>query len=288
MTSNHVKVVLTGDAGDENFAGYPRYLRSKYVLWFTRLPEKVRKRLLPDFLRLLSISPLKRKTLNRLADFMEILSSHQGRNYSEQIKIFNEMERKSLYTDEFLKEVCEKDPLDYLIQKYEEADTEDPLEKLLFLDMTTYLPEDLLVKIDIATMANSLEARLPFLDHEFIEEVARIPSHFKLKGSTAKYILKKTYFDFLPKAILKRKKMGFGLPLSKWFRKELRDYSREILLEPKTIERGYFKREGIEQLLNDHFSLRYDHSAKIWALLFLEIWFRVFMDKRGEFTSANV
>jgi asparagine synthase (glutamine-hydrolysing) len=243
---------------------------------------------LPDFLRLLSLSPWKRKTFNRLADFIEMLSSHQGRNYAEQIKIFNEMERKFLYTDEFLREVIKEDPLDYLIQKYEEADTENPIEKLLFLDMTTYLPEDLLTKMDIATMANSLEARVPFLDHELVEEVAKIPFRLKLRGATTKFILKKAYSDFLPKTILRRKKMGFGVPLARWFRKELRDYSREILLEPKTIGRGYFKREGIERLLNDHFSLRYDHSAKIWALLFLEMWFRVFMDKRVEFTSANV
>ena len=287
MTSDHVKVVLTGDAGDENFAGYPRYLRSKYVWWFTQLPEKLRKKLLPDFLRVLSISPWKRKTLNRLADFMEMLSSHQGRNYAEQIKICNEMERKSLYTDEFLREVIEEDPLDYLIEKYEEADTKDPLEKLLFLDMTTYLPEDLLVKVDIATMANSLEARVPFLDHELVEEVAKIPFRLKLRGSTAKYILKKAYSDFLPETILKRKKMGFGVPLARWFRKELKEFARETLLDPQTLGRGYFKKKGIERMLDDHTRQRYDHSAKIWALLFLEMWFRVFVDKDANLISTG-
>jgi len=287
ITSNHVKVVLTGDAGDENFAGYPRYLRSKYVSWFTQLPEKLRRKLLPDFLRLLSISPWRRKSLNRLADFMEMLSSHQGRNYAEQIKIFNEMERKSLYTEEFLREVIEEDPLDYLIEKYEEADTKDPLEKLLFLDMTTYLPEDLLVKVDIATMANSLEARVPFLDHELVEEVAKIPFRLKLRGSTAKYILKKAYSDFLPETILKRKKMGFGVPLARWFRKELKEFSREILLDPQTLGRGYFKKEGIERMLDDHTRERYDHSAKIWALLFLEMWFRAFVDKGANLISTG-
>jgi asparagine synthase (glutamine-hydrolysing) len=285
MTRDHVKVVLTGDAGDENFAGYPRYLRSKYVSWFTRLPEKVRRSLLPAFLRILSQSPWRRKTLNRLADFMEMLSSHQGRNYAEQIKIFNQKEKDDVYSEDFSRQVKGTDPLDYLIKKYEEGDTDDPLEKLLYLDMTTYLPEDLLVKMDIATMANSLEARVPFLDHQFIEEVAGIPSHLKLKGSTTKFILKKAFSDFLPEAILKRRKMGFGVPVSRWFKKELKDYIYEILLDSRTLNRGYFKREGIERLLNDHIGLRYDHSAKIWALLFLEIWFRVFMDQEGDFFS---
>ena len=285
MTRDHVKVVLTGDAGDENFAGYPRYLRSKYVSWFTRLPEKVQRSLLPAFLRILSQSPWRRKTLNRLADFMEMLSSHQGRNYAEQIKIFNQKEKDDVYSEDFSRQVKGTDPLDYLIKKYEDGDTDDPLEKLLYLDMTTYLPEDLLVKMDIATMANSLEARVPFLDHQFIEEVAGIPSHLKLKGSTTKFILKKAFSDFLPEAILKRRKMGFGVPISRWFRNELKKYVYEILLDPRTLNRGYFKREGIEHLLNDHIELRYDHSARIWALLVLEMWFRIFVDKEGGLVS---
>ena len=282
MTRDHVKVVLTGDAGDENFAGYPRYLRSKYVSWFTRLPEKVRRSLLPAFLRILSQSPWRRKTLNRLADFMEMLSSHQGRNYAEQIKIFNQKEKDDVYSEDFSRQVKGTDPLDYLIKKYEEGDTDDLLEKLLYLDMTTYLPEDLLVKMDIATMANSLEARVPFLDHKFMELVAGIPPHFKLKGTRTKFILKKAFKDFLPDAIFKRRKMGFGVPVSRWFRNELKDYVYDILLDPRTLNRGYFRREGVQRLLNDHIALRYDHSSKIWALLFLEMWFRVFIDKEGE------
>ena len=282
MTKDYVKVVLTGDAGDENFAGYPRYLRSKYVSWFTRLPEKVRRSLLPAFLRILSQSPWRRKTLNRLADFTEMLSSHQGRNYAEQIKIFNQKEKDDVFSEDFSRQVKGTDPLDYLIKKYEEVDTDDLLEKLLYLDMVTYLPEDLLVKMDIATMANSLEARVPFLDHKFMELVAGIPSHLKLKGTKSKFILKTAFKDFLPDAVFKRKKMGFGVPVSRWFRTELKDYVYEILLDPRTLNRGYFRREGIERLLNEHIAARYDHSSKIWSLLFLEIWFRVFIDREGD------
>jgi asparagine synthase (glutamine-hydrolysing) len=136
--------------------------------------------------------------------------------------------------------------------------------------------------MDIATMANFLEARVPFLDHKFMELVARIPPQFKLRGIQSKFILKKAFADFLPNPILKRKKMGFGVPVSRWFRNELKEYIYEILLDSRTLNRGYFEREGVEQLLNDHIELRYDHSAKIWALLFLEIWFRIFIDKKGD------
>ncbi len=283
MTRDYVKVVLTGDAGDENFAGYPRYRRSKYVLWFTKLPEVLRKDILSRSLRRLSYIPFKRKTFNRLADFVEMLSSHQGHNYLEQIRIFNEQEKRGIYTEGFFNQVAGNSSEDYLIEKYEEIDSESPLEKLVYLDMMTYLPEDLLVKVDIATMAHSLEARVPFLDHLFIEETTKIPFDLKLKGLRLKYILKKAFSNLLPEPILKRKKMGFGIPLSKWFRKELKNYTDEILLSERAIRRGIFKKEGIERLLREHLLMVQDHSAKIWALLFLEVWFRIFVDGDGNF-----
>jgi asparagine synthase (glutamine-hydrolysing) len=279
VTKDFVKVVLTGDAGDENFAGYPRYLRSEWVASFTRLPNKLRKDLLPNLLRTFSTLHWREKTLNRLADFVESLSQDQAKNYGEQIKIFNAKEKEDIYTEEFMKDVKGIDPLDFLINKFEESKTENLLDSLLYVDINSYLPEDLLVKMDIATMANSLEARVPFLDHKFMEFVASIPSHLKLKGSKTKFILKAAFKDFLPDSIFNRKKMGFGVPVSRWFRNELKDYVYEILLEPRTLNRGYFRREGVERLLNDHIELRYDHSSKIWALLFLEMWFRVFIDK---------
>lgn len=281
VTKDFVKVVLTGDAGDENFAGYPRYLRSEWVASFTRLPDKLRKDLLPNLLRTFSALHWREKTLNRLADFVESLSQDQARNYAEQIKIFNAKEKENIYTESFMECVKGIDPLTFLINKFEESETENLLDSLLYVDINSYLPEDLLVKMDIATMANSLEARVPFLDHKFMEFVASIPSHLKRKGSKTKFILKAAFKDFLPESIFTRKKMGFGVPVSRWFRNELKDYVYEILLDPRTLKRGYFKRESIERLLNDHSHLRYDHSSKIWALLFLEMWFRVFIDKGG-------
>ncbi len=283
MTKDYVKVVLTGDAGDENFAGYPRYLRSKWVSLFSKTPQKMRRDLLPPVLKGIAQLHWRETTFNRLADFVESISSHQGKNYAEQVKIFNAEEKENLYTSEFIQAAKEADSVNYLLGKFEEAGTENLIEQLLYLDINTYLPEDLLVKMDIATMANSLEARVPFLDHQLMEFVATIPSNLKLRGTVAKYILKQSYKDFLPEAIFKRRKMGFGVPVSRWFRNELKDYIYEILLDRRTLDRGYFKREGVERLLNDHIALRYDHSARIWALLFLEVWFRVFSDREGDF-----
>jgi asparagine synthase (glutamine-hydrolysing) len=282
MTKEFVKVVLTGDAGDENFAGYPRYLRSQWVALFTKLPERMRRDWMPPLVRRMASLHWREKKFNRLADFLELLSSDQAKNYAEQIKIFNARERNGIYSQEMAHALKDIDPLDYLVEKYEELETDDLVDKLLYLDIQSYLPEDLLVKMDIATMANSLEARVPFLDHEFMEFVAQIPSQLKLKGSRAKFILKRAFSDFLPLPVLRRKKMGFGIPISRWIRKELKNYVYDILLDQKTVRRGYFNKEGIERLLGEHLSLRYDHSAKLWALIFLEVWFRIFMDREGD------
>jgi asparagine synthase (glutamine-hydrolysing) len=282
MTKDYVKVVLTGDAGDENFAGYPRYLRSKWLIFFLKLPKILRRDLLPPFLKMIAQFHWREKTFNRLAAYIESISSNQARNYAEQVKIFNAGEKGSLYSPEFMEAMGSIDSFEYLLSKFEEAETEDLIEQLLYLDINTYLPEDLLVKMDIATMANSLEARVPFLDHHFMEFIATIPPRLKQKGTVTKYILKEAFSDFLPQPILTREKMGFGVPVSRWFRDELRDYVYEILLEPRTLNRGYFKREGVERLLKDHIELRYDHSSRIWALLFLEVWFRVFIDEDGD------
>jgi asparagine synthase (glutamine-hydrolysing) len=281
MTRDYVKVVLTGDAGDENFAGYNRYLRSKWVAQFSRIPEKMRRKFLPLFLRLAAQMHWKEKTFNRLADFVAAISSNQARNYAEQVKIFNAGEKEDLYSSDFIDILKGVDSVDYLVRKYEEAETEDLTDQLLYLDINTYLPEDLLVKMDIATMANSLEARVPFLDHPLMEFVASLPSSLKLRGNITKYILKKAYADFLPHDILTRRKMGFGVPMGRWFRKELKHYMFDVLLDRRTVDRGFFRKERIEILLKEHIQGRYDHSAKIWALLFLELWFRTFMDQGG-------
>jgi asparagine synthase (glutamine-hydrolysing) len=286
MTKDFVKVVLTGDAGDENFAGYGRYLRSKWVSLFTTIPEGMRKRWMPAFLRLLTGLHWREKSFNRLADFIESLSADHGRNYVEQVKVFNAREGEGIYSEDLVEYVRSWNSVDFLLGKFDEAETDDLLERLLYVDIHSYLPEDLLVKMDIATMANSLEARVPFLDHRFMEFVASIPSSLKLKGTTTKFILKKAFEGLLPEPIRKRTKMGFGVPVSRWFRNELKGYVYDVLLDSRSLKRGYFRREGIQRLLDEHSHRRYDHSAKIWALLFLEVWFRIFMDREGGFDGT--
>jgi asparagine synthase (glutamine-hydrolysing) len=151
--------------------------------------------------------------------------------------IFDQQYQGQLYSDSFKQTLVATDTYQYMTAVFNRAKTDNLLEQLLYTDIMTYLPEDLLVKMDIACMANSLEARSPFLDHEFMELVASLPARFKLKGQQSKYILKKAFADLLPPEILKRGKMGFGVPIEKWFRRELKDYVRDILLSQRSLQR---------------------------------------------------
>jgi asparagine synthase (glutamine-hydrolysing) len=153
------------------------------------------------------------------------------------------------------------------------------VDKTLYVDVMAYLPDDLLVKVDIASMAVSLEARSPYLDHYLVEFAASLPSTYKLRASTTKYLLKKSLEKVLPAEVLYRTKMGFGVPISRWLRHELKDYARDVLLEKVAVQRGYFDPAYVRALLDDHISGRADHSTRIWTLLNLELWHRMFVDQ---------
>jgi asparagine synthase (glutamine-hydrolysing) len=141
-----------------------------------------------------------------------------------------------------------------------------------------YLPDDLLVKMDIASMAHSLEVRSPFLDHVVVEFAATLPANLKVRRLVQKYILKRAMTGILPEAVLRRKKMGFGVPIDFWLRGDLRQFAFDILLDPRTVQRGYFKASTIRRYLDEHFGGRAHHHARLWSLLMFELWHRLFID----------
>jgi len=152
----------------------------------------------------------------------------------------------------------------------------DPIDALLALDVESYLPHDLLVKMDIASMANSLECRSPFLDHKVMEFAARLPSRYKLRRRQHKYLLKQLAYRLLPKAVIDRRKMGFGVPLADWFRGDLRPLLYDVVLSDAALARGYFKSEAVRRLIEEHVNGRTDHSFQLWSLLWLELWHQEF------------
>jgi asparagine synthase (glutamine-hydrolysing) len=171
------------------------------------------------------------------------------------------------------------DPLQIMRDYLNAAPSKDPIDRVLYLDSKTYLPADILTKVDRMSMATSLEGRVPILDHVFLEYVTALPSDWKMRGRTQKYILRKLAERVgVPKEVLHRPKQGFALPLVHWMRHQLKDLIVTTLTEPRTMQRGYFNPQGVGRMLDEYFAGRRDHSFRIWRLLMLELWQRNFVE----------
>ena len=273
-TRKHVTVALNGDGGDENFAGYLRYLAMQAARVWDVLPRPLQRlalagsRFLPD-----KNAPYALPW--RLKRFLDsVANADLPARHLRMIGYFMEPDKDLLYAPALDAALGHhrNAALGYMAQVMARSEGLDPVNRLLYADFTTYLPECLLVKMDIATMACSLEGRSPFLDHEFVELVFPMPGDWKLRGWKLKWLLKETFKDLLPAEIYNRPKQGFGLPLSPWFRGKLKGYWQEHVLSGRARSRGYFKKEGLERLLSEHESSRRDHSYRMWALLMLELW----------------
>jgi asparagine synthase (glutamine-hydrolysing) len=210
------------------------------------------------------------KRFLRSALFADIPARHL-----KMVSYFSEEDKVGLYTPQFQSRLGASagSALPYLASAFARCQSSDFVNQLLYVDFKTYLPECLMAKIDIATMANSLEGRSPLLDHEFIELVYPLPGEWKLKGlRTHKWIMKQAFSNKLPQAILTRGKMGFGIPLGKWFRGPLRDYWEGHVLSKKAVARGVFNRSALDRIWAEHQSGGRDHGYRLWALLMLELW----------------
>ena len=182
--------------------------------------------------------------------------------------------RRCLFTRDFQQQLADYDSLDVLRKYYDEADTTDPLSRIQYVDIKTYLPDDILTKVDRASMAVSLELRAPILDHQFMELVASIPSDLKLRGRTGKYIFKKAMEPLLPHDILYRPKQGFAIPLDRWFRGELKDLAYDLVMESN--KDGILDRNYLSMIWKQHQAGRFDRSAYLWTVLMFRKWQQVF------------
>ncbi len=277
-TAKYVKVALNGDGGDENFAGYDRYKANKLSTYYGKLPEFVREAIIRRLVRNLPESTKRKDLIRRLKQFVQASSFSPERRNVKWHSFFDDDMKQSLYSEKTRDRFRDFDTFGYMADITGQSDAEDFLDRILYTDMMTYLPDNLLVKMDIATMANSLETRSPFLDYKLIEFSAQIPARLKLRGFTSKYILKKALKNLLPGEILYRGKMGFGLPIGEWLRGGLKSYVQEVLLHKRCIDRGYFEKETVQRLLDEHISGRVDHGYRLWILLNLELWHQMFLD----------
>jgi asparagine synthase (glutamine-hydrolysing) len=280
MARQHVTVALAGDGGDEVFAGYDRYGIHARRRIFEHVPDAVwrwyREYLYP---RLPEAMHGRKFAYNVSLPWRE--------RYVDGVSFLPAFEREMpLLSDEFRAQVSGiENPQNILFRYFEQAPADDPVSQMLYVDTKTYMTADILTKVDRMSMAASLEVRAPILDHVFVEWATGLPPEWKLRGRKQKYILTKLAERVgVPKEALYRRKQGFALPLVHWIRNELKDLLMTVLLEPRTVQRGYFNPDGVRRLLEEHFSGRRVHSQRIWRLLMFEMWHRNFLEN---FQSAN-
>lgn len=278
LTRQQVTVALTGDGGDELFAGYDRYRAVELARRIDRLPWLLRAPLTSSLWQHLPAPVRQKSRLRQIKRFLAMLGQSPERRYANWVSIFDDARRSSLFSDDFLETLHGHDGASFLLGAYANCAETDFVQKTTCVDVETYLPCDILTKVDIASMSFSLEARSPFMDHHVVELAARIPMDLKLHGGRGKRILIDTFQDLLPESIQTRPKMGFGVPLDHWFRNELRAMLTDTLLESRTLQRGYFRPEAIRKLVDEHTSSQWDHSSRLWLLLVFELWHRRFLD----------
>jgi asparagine synthase (glutamine-hydrolysing) len=264
LTRQHVTVVLTGEGADELFAGYGNYrkrVREERVTGPLGARLSPLRALVPHLPALLA--------RDRIVKAIGLPKPHR---YATIPNVFDFAVQPALYSERFL--AARRTRIaDYAAALYGQCNARDYLEKIMYVDMRLWLPDDLLVKVDRATMAHSLEARVPFLDHRFVEFVARLDPSLKQRGGTRKYLLKRLAEKFLPHEIVHRPKQGFVMPLSEWLATGLKERVDQCLGAAGLGRRGLFREGALARLIAEHRGGRRNHAGRIWALLVLELWF---------------
>ena len=276
LTRRHVTVALNGDGGDEAFAGYGWHYGGRLAERWQMIPAPLRALAEGAVNAVLPASADRRSTLARAARFMKGASRPRADRYRTWLSVYTRDMKDALYANPAM-----HSKTDRLAQVFAERTELDAVDAMLAGDIAWYLPTDLLVKMDIATMAHSLEARSPFLDWPLAEFVAKLPSDLKLRGGTTKYVLKKAIADLVPPGNMHRPKQGFAVPISGWFRGELKDFLADHILSDRFNARGLFRPAEVRRIFDDHQREAKDYAHHLWVLLMLELWFRTYMDQTG-------
>jgi asparagine synthase (glutamine-hydrolysing) len=275
MAREHVTVVLSGDGGDELFGGYERYVVEEGRKRYERIPSFIRRRLLLSASRALPPGAYGKRFLGNIA-------LEAGPRYVDNAAYFNEEAKRALLSAEMRHRLNGYNSAVAFEHLYATPASEARLDRLMYLDSKTYLPGDILVKVDRMSMAHSIETRAPLLDHQLIEFVQTIPASLKLRGMETKYILKQAVKGLIPDEIIFRPKQGFDVPIKHWFNHELRELLDDTLNDARTHARGYFDRRAVINILNDHRRGVRDQARHLWGFLMLELWHRAFIDRSPE------
>jgi asparagine synthase (glutamine-hydrolysing) len=292
LAAQHVKVVLGGDGGDELFAGFDRYLGIGYVDQYARIPSVVRRALIGTLLERLpegfGYKSLSQKL--RWAQQLAALPTVAERYAAATLFFrFNHQEKEALFGTELWREVGSLDSAQIIVEPFNRAPATDVVERMLYADYHTRLPEHSLMLTDRMTMAHGLELRSPFLDHELVSTLASYPRKLKIKGRQLKYILRRLGQDYLPAQILERDKQGFMFPVAYWFRNELYPFLQTYLPESYFVKEGLFRQDVVTHLLEEHRHNHTDHHVRLWMLLNLAVWHDLYIAQQSrETVRANL
>jgi asparagine synthase (glutamine-hydrolysing) len=280
LASGHVKVVLGGDGADEIFGGYDRYVGQRLVDYYCLLPHWLREQV---FGRLVDLIPetFGYKSLAQKAAWLQTMSRYKGgERYAQSLGVlrFHGEARDRLYTASAKRALEPQRTSEWVLTHFDADNASDLVDRMLFTDLMTRVPDHGLVVTDRMSMAHSLEVRSPFMDHRVVEYAARIPAPLKIKGRRLKYILRKVAENHLPPELVWRRKQGFGFPLGRWMRGDLASFIRNLLRDSRFVQAGIFDGDYIDQLLDEHSSGKVDHNYRLWLLANLEIWYRLYFE----------
>jgi asparagine synthase (glutamine-hydrolysing) len=277
LARRSVTVALNGDGGDETWLGYDRYAAAATVARYDWVPGSARRALAAAAGRLPAGQP--KSAVYRVRRLGMGVARTPVEQYASWITFFSEPAKRALYTGDFAAQLPGSSSFRIFQDALNASDAPTFVEAIAHADIQTYLADDLLVKMDIASMAHSLEVRSPLLDHRMVEFSASLPVKMKLRGYTQKYLLRRLMKGVLPAPVLTRRKMGFGVPIDRWFRTDLKEMAYDLLLDSRATSRGYFRPEAVRGYLDAHVAGRAHNHSQLWALLMLEVWQRLFIDQ---------
>ena len=265
------------------FAGYDRYLGNQIVDLYCMLPGPIRRHLIEPAINRLPDNFSYNNRVQKLRWLTAMSRTEAGERYAASASFlrFSHEHKQALYTENLWRELGSTDSSAYIVDYFNADNAEHSIDKMLYADVKTRLPDHLLMIGDRMTMAHSLEGRSPYVDKEVAEFVALLPSRLKLNGRRLKYIQREVARDFLPETLVKRPKQGFSFPLAYWFRNELRALLSNTFRESMLVEAGYFRQEAMYSLLDEHVSGQIDHNYRLWLLLNLELWYRTFVENHS-------
>ncbi len=274
-----VTVSLSGDGGDEIFGGYEHYIAQKIAKGIDFPLFRPFHKLLSKTTNLFPPSELKKGFVNRIKRFSEGLENHPKDRHFRWMIFLSASQKKGLYSDDmldtkFTSRLSSREPFDKF---FDYSNTFNGINKDLYLDLKTYLVDNILVKVDRMSMATSLEARVPLLDHKMVEFAFSLPENLKLKGKTTKYFMKEALRGILPDEIIDRRKEGFSIPIKNWLKTDLKDLMFEYLSEKRIIESGLFNNTYVQNMINEHLDNKQNHAHRLWSLILFNIWREKFL-----------